>query len=122
MNLVSTTTPCIRRICQGVYKVSPYGPTQPDLEAIYTATRAEADDAARRSVIAAHTGLAALQAQLDDLRQYLLSPKFHADATVLVSVSVRDVLTRLEQLRTRADEQGRQDAEALISGRYPQAG
>ena len=118
MKLTSTSTPAILRICSSAYKVSPYGPTQPDLDAIYTATRAEAEEAARRSVIEAHTGLAALQFALDDLRQYLLSPKFSAEPTV----QVRDVLTRLEQLRYRADEQGRQDAEALISGRYPQAG
>ncbi len=118
MTLTSTTTPAILRIGSSDWKVSPYGPTQPDLEAIYTTTRSKADDAARRSVIEAHTGLARLQFELDDLRQYLLSPKFSADATV----QVRDVLTRLEQLRSRADEQGRADAEALISGRYPQAG
>jgi hypothetical protein len=118
MTLSSTTTPAILRIGSSEWKVSPYGPTQPDLDASYTGTRAYAEDAARRSVIEAHTGLARLQFGLDDLRQYLLSSKFSADATV----QVRDVLTRLEQLRHRADAQGRADAEAMISGRYPQAG
>ena len=118
MSYTTTTTPAILRIGSSEYKVSPYGPTQPDRDAIYTDTRAEAEDEAQFSVIEAHTELAALQSELADLRQYLLSPKFSTDATV----QVRDVLTRLEQLCARAQVQGQADAKAMIRGRHPQAG
>jgi hypothetical protein len=117
MKYTSATTPAILN-CGSDYKVSPYGPAQPDRESIYTDTREEAEAEAELSVLVAHTELAAYKREMGILRGYLLSSKFHEDTTV----QVNDVLMRMEQIHERAQLQGREDAEAMMAGCHPQAG
>lgn len=84
------------------YKVSPLGnhPGFEDDDCYHCETRAEAEKEAARFVIHQHYELRYLLAELDELRTYLMSPKFHEDTTVQVA----DVLARLEQLRSRAHD------------------
>ena len=118
MNYSTSSTPAILRISTYEYKVSPYGPNQPDRESVYAETRQEAEAEAELSVLVAHAELAAYKRELGILRGYLLSEKFYEDTTVQVA----DILTRMDQIHDRARIQGREDAEEMIAGRHPQAG
>ena len=115
--LTCNTTPAILAL-GSEYKVSPYGPTNPDADATWCDTRAEAEEVATLGVLEPREILTALNKELDGLRSYLNSDKFREDPTVQVA----DVLTRLEQLRSRSEREGEESARNEMNGTAPQRG
>lgn len=109
--LTCSTVPAILRL-DNEWKVSPYGPDQPDRDASWCESRSEAERCAAEAVIEPREILKALNAELDALRSYLNSSKFREDSTVQVA----DVLTRLEQLRSRSERDGEESTQAIING------
>ena len=108
--LTQSTTPAIMfQKCSGVgpeWKVSPFGPMDPDRDATWCHSRKDAEEEAFTVVVGAMEEVRLMEQELIQLRKYLTSDKFREDPTVQTG----DILHRLDQIQSRVSDDAAQKA------------